>query len=130
MPLVLVVVGTFAVLETAVLAGLILPGEAVIVLGASLVPGGGRLVLLVWVIAAVGSITGDAIGYSLGRRVGPNLHHGWLGRRVGARRWPAAESALARTGGRGVLAGKLVGLVRPPVPPLAGLSGLPLRRLI
>src|SRR6266700_3294841 len=56
-PLVLLVVGTFALLEGAVLAGLILPGEAVIVLGASLAPAGGRSVLLVWVVAAAGSIT-------------------------------------------------------------------------
>src|SRR3954471_14774016 len=78
MPVVLLVVGAFALLEGAVLAGLILPGEAVVVLGASLAPAGGRSVVLVWIVAAVGSITGDAIGYSIGRRVGPNLRSGWV----------------------------------------------------
>ena len=129
-PLVLVAVGTFALLESAVLAGLVLPGEAVVVLGASLAPHSGRFVLLVWLIAAAGSVTGDIIGYNLGRRLGPNLRAGWLGRRVGDRRWQAAEAALTRTGGRGVIAGKFVGVVRPLVPPLAGIVALRFRRFL
>ena len=55
--------------------------------------------------------------------------HRRLGRWVGERRWAAAEAALAKAGGRGVFAGKFVGVVRPLVPPLAGALGLPRRQL-
>ena len=129
-PLVLLVVGLFALLETAILAGLILPGEAVVLLGGSLAASGGISPVLVWVVAASASTAGDSIGYAIGHRFGPRLRAGRLGRRIGDRRWEAAEAALARAGSRGVIAGKFVGLVRPLVPPLAGVTRLPYRRFL
>ena len=129
-PMLLVVIGVAALLEGAVLAGLILPGEAVVLLGASLAASGGTPIVLVWVVAAVASTAGDSIGYGLGLRFGGRLRMGWLGRRIGPSRWDAAEAALGRAGSRGVVAGKFVGVVRPLVPPLAGILRLPYRRFV
>jgi membrane-associated protein len=120
-PLLLAVVCAAALLETAVLLGLVLPGELVVLLGASIAAGGAAAPPLVAVAAASGAVAGDGLGFALGRRLGPRLRTGRLGRLV-------AEVFLARSGGRAVVAARFVGLVRPLAPPLAGLSGLPYRR--
>jgi membrane-associated protein len=127
-PLLLAVVCAAALLETAVLAGLVLPGELVVLLGASIAAGGATAPPLVAVAAATGAVAGDGVGFALGRRFGPRLRTGRLGRLVGERRWAGAEAFLARSGGRAVVAARFVGLVRPLAPPLAGISGLPYRR--
>jgi membrane-associated protein len=127
-PLLLAVVCAAALLETAVLLGLVLPGELVVLLGASIAAGGAAPPPLVAVAAASGAVAGDGLGFALGRRLGPRLRTGRLGRLVGERRWQGAEAFLARSGGRAVVAARFVGLVRPLAPPLAGLSGLPYRR--
>ena len=127
-PLLLAVVCAAALLETAVLLGLVLPGELVVLLGASIAAGGAAAPPLVAVAAASGAVAGDGLGFALGRRLGPRLRTGRLGRLVGGRRWQGAEAFLARSGGRAVVAARFVGLVRPLAPPLAGLSGLPYRR--
>jgi membrane-associated protein len=127
-PLLLAVVCAAALLETAVLLGLVLPGELVVLLGASIAAGGAAPPPLVAVAAASGAVAGDGLGFALGRRLGPRLRTGRLGRLVGERRWQGAEVFLARSGGRAVVAARFVGLVRPLAPPLAGLSGLPYRR--
>ena len=127
-PLLLAVVCAAALLETAVLLGLVLPGELVVLLGASIAAGGAAAPPLVAVAAASGAVAGDGLGFALGRRLGPRLRTGRLGRLVGERRWQRAEAFLARSGGRAVVAARFVGLVRPLAPPLAGLSGLPYRR--
>ena len=127
-PLLLAVVCAAALLETAVLVGLVLPGELVVLLGASIAAGGAAAPPLVVVAAASGAVAGDGVGFALGRRLGPRLRTGRVGRLVGERRWQSAEAFLARKGGRAVVAARFVGLVRPLAPPLAGLSGLPYRR--
>jgi membrane-associated protein len=127
-PLLLAVVGLAALLETAVLAGLVLPGELIVLLGASLAASGGTSPVLVAVAAGGGAIAGDHVGYALGRRLGGRLRRGRLGRLVGERRWQGAEELLGRSGGRAVVAARFVGLVRPLAPPLAGITGFPYRR--
>jgi membrane protein DedA with SNARE-associated domain len=127
-PLLLAVVCAAALLETAVLAGLVLPGELVVLLGASIAAGGAAAPPLVAVAAAGGAVAGDGLGFALGRRLGPRLRTGRVGQLVGDRRWRSAEAFLTRSGGRAIVAARFVGLVRPLAPPLAGLSGVPYRR--
>ena len=129
-PLILLVVGAAAFLEGAVLAGLVLPGELMLLLGGSLAASGHTPVALVWLVASTCSVAGDLVGYALGHRSAGRLRSGRLGRWVGERRWSTTEAALARAGGRGVFAGKFVGVVRPLVPPLAGALGLPRRQFV
>ena len=129
-PIILVVVGVAALLEGAVLLGLVLPGEVVLLLGGSLAASGDTPAALVWVIAAGCAVAGDAVGYTLGRRSGARLRSGRVGTWVGESRWSVAERALARAGARGVFAGKFVGVLRPLVPPLAGALGLPRRQFV
>jgi len=59
-PLLVAVVGIAALLETAVLAGLVLPGELVVLLGASIAAGGTVAPPLVAVAATTGAVAGAA----------------------------------------------------------------------
>ena len=127
-PLLVAAVGIAALLETAVLAGLVLPGELVVLLGASMAAGGAVAPPLVAVAATTGAVAGDGLGFALGRRLGPRLRTGRLGRLVGDQRWQRAEDVLSRSGGRAIVAARFIGVVRPLAPPLAGISGVPYRR--
>jgi membrane protein DedA with SNARE-associated domain/diacylglycerol kinase family enzyme len=120
-----------AFLETAAFVGLAVPGETAVVVGGvaaqlgqvALLP----LIALVW----LGAVAGDLASFALGRRLGPQFLH-THGRRLGIRAEHLArtEDFFARHGGKAVLVGRFVGVLRALTPFLAGTSLLPLRRLL
>ncbi|WP_327034717.1 DedA family protein [Micromonospora ureilytica] len=113
--------------ETAVIFGLLVPGEATLLLVGFLTYNGTlRLgpALLAMIVAAV---LGDGLAFRAGRRYGPRLRAG-LGHRVGPQRWARADAMLARLGGRGVFAARWVAFARTLVPRLAGAADMPYRR--
>ena len=79
--------------------------------------------------AAAGAFFGDLAGYAVGRRYGEGLrriwpfsrHPGWLS---------SGEAFMRRHGRKGIVIGRYVGAVRPFVPAIVGMAGLPLRRYI
>jgi membrane-associated protein len=126
-----VAVSGLAFLETAAFVGLAVPGETAVVVGGvaaargdvSLAP----MIGLVW----LGAVGGDLVSFALGRRLGrPFLHtHGpRLG--IGPDRVARVEDWFVRWGGRAVLVGRFVGVLRALTPFLAGESLLPLRRFL
>lgn len=122
--------GALACAESAALVGLVIPGEAALLLGGFLASTG-RVSLTTMILAAVvGAIVGDSAGYEIGRRVGPALRRSRLGRWVGEARWARAEAYLSRRGGRAVFFGRWVGLLRALVPTLAGMGRLPYRTFL
>lgn len=86
--------------ESAALAGLVMPGEAALLLGGFLASTGRVSLTTVIVAAVAGAVAGDPAGYEIGRRIGPALRRSRAGRRVGEARWARAEAYLARRGGR------------------------------
>ncbi|MFD6567485.1 DedA family protein [Micromonospora profundi] len=113
--------------ETAVIFGLLVPGEATLLLVGFLTYNGTlRLgpALLAMIAAAV---AGDTLAFRAGRRYGPKLRAG-LGHRVGPERWRRADAMLDRLGGRGVFAARWVAFARTLVPRLAGSAGMSYRR--
>ena len=124
-------VGALAFLESAAFVGLFAPGELAVILG-GIVAGRGDielplLILVVWVCA----VAGDLAGYVFGRRVGRSwaLHHGApFG--VTEERLARAEGYFAVHGGKTIVIGRFVGLVRALTPFIAGTSRMPLRRFL
>lgn len=118
-------------LETGAFVGLLAPGETVMLLG-GVIAGQGRVSLptligLVWFAA----ILGDLVSFYFGRRLG----RGFLERhgpkvQITPERIAQVEAFYARHGGKAVLLGRFVGLVRAVSPFLAGSSGMPLRRFV
>jgi undecaprenyl-diphosphatase len=124
-------VGVLAFLETGAFVGLIAPGEFTILVG-GVVAGQGRidvmaLIAIVWACAVAGDLTSYFLGRRLGRgfieRHGPRV-------KITEARLEQVERFFDRHGGKAILIGRFVGLVRAIAPFLAGSSRMPLRRFI
>ncbi|MFC4020163.1 DedA family protein [Micromonospora sp. GCM10011542] len=113
--------------ETAVIFGLLVPGEATLLLVGFLTYNGTLRLAPALLAMIVAAVLGDGLAFRAGRRYGPRLRAG-LGNRVGAQRWARADAMLARLGGRGVFAARWVAFARTLVPRLAGAAGMPYRR--
>jgi membrane protein DedA with SNARE-associated domain/membrane-associated phospholipid phosphatase len=124
-------VGVFAYLETAAFVGLVAPGETVVIAG-GVIAGQGEIDLipligLVWVCAVLGDTTSFFIGRRLGRRF-LIRHGGMVG--IDENRLEQVESYFDRHGGKTILIGRFIGLVRALAPFIAGSSGLAYKRFI
>jgi undecaprenyl-diphosphatase len=125
------VVGVAAFLETGAFVGLVAPGETIVISG-GVVAGQGEIDLLpligvVWTCAVLGDITSFYIGRRLGRRFlekhGPRV-------KITHARLEQVEGYFDRHGGKTILIGRFIGLVRALAPFIAGSSGLAFRRFI
>ena len=124
-------VGVMAFLETGAFVGLVAPGETVVIAG-GVIAGQGEIDLLpliglVWVCAVLGDTTSFYIGRRLGRRFlerhGPRV-------KITHERLEQVEGYFDRHGGKTILVGRFIGLVRALAPFIAGASGLSYRRFI
>lgn len=110
--------------ESLVVVGLFIPGTLVM-FGVGTLVAVGALELwptLAW--AAAGAIAGDGIGYWLGRRYRERLRCAWPLRRY-PRLVAGGEAFFCRYGGMSVLLGRFIGPVRPMIPAVAGMLGMP-----
>jgi membrane protein DedA with SNARE-associated domain/membrane-associated phospholipid phosphatase len=124
-------VGVMAFLETGAFVGLVAPGETVVI-AAGVIAGQGEIELipligLVWVCAVLGDTTSFYIGQRLGRgfleRHGPKV-------KISHERLEQVEGYFDRHGGKTILIGRFIGLVRALAPFIAGASGLAYRRFL
>jgi membrane-associated protein len=116
----------FPALEASTLLGLVVPGEAVVLLGGVLAHQGRAPLLGVMAAAMLGAVVGDSVGYALGARLGPVLFSRASDR--AARRLERARAFVQRFGGPAVLLGRWAAFLRAVVPSIAGASGMPYRR--
>ena len=70
--------------ETSLFVGLIVPGDSIVLFTATAGRGAGDWLLLVLVVVA-GSLSGESLGFVIGRFFGPRLRASRLGRRIGER---------------------------------------------
>jgi membrane protein DedA with SNARE-associated domain/membrane-associated phospholipid phosphatase len=124
-------VGVLAFLETGAFVGLVAPGETVVIAG-GVIAGQGEIDLipligLVWICAVLGDSTSFYLGHRLGRgfleRHGPRV-------KITPERLTQVESYFDRHGGKTILIGRFIGLVRALAPFVAGTSGVPYRRFV
>lgn len=114
--------------ETALIVGLLAPGEATLLLVGFLAYAGTLDLAPAIAVMVLSGAVGDALAFRSGRRYGPRLRSGGWGVRVGEERWQKADSMLHRLGGRGVLAARWVAFARTLVPRLAGAAGMPYQK--
>lgn len=119
-------VGVLVFSEAAILIGFVFPGEtAVIVGGVAASRGHVNIVTLIVVVVACG-ISGDSVGYLVGREWGPRL----LNMRLLRNRQKLLQAALGqlnRRGGVAVVVGRFTAFLRAVIPGLAGMSSMPYR---
>lgn len=122
-------VAGLAFLETGAFVGLIAPGEFTVILG-GVIAGQGEisvsiLLALTWLSAFLGDTTSFVIGSRLGRgfleRHGPKV-------KITSERLSQVEGYFAKHGGKTILVGRFIGLIRALAPFIAGSSKMPYRR--
>lgn len=124
-------VGGLAFLETGAFIGLIAPGETAIIVG-GVVAGQGEidillLIPLVWFAAVAGDLTSFLLGRYLGREF-MERHGSKVS--ITPERLEKVEEFFEKHGGKAILIGRFVGLVRAIAPFLAGSGGMPLKRFL
>jgi membrane protein DedA with SNARE-associated domain len=121
-------VAGLAFLETGAFVGLVAPGETAIVLGGVVAAQGGVSLPVILVVAWLAAAAGDLASYTLGRRLGRRFLE-TRGPRLGvsAKRLETVDRFFARHGGKAILIGRFIGIVRAVAPFTAGASRLPLR---
>lgn len=119
-PLVYLIAFAASVIEGAAFVGLVFPSETVLlVAGATTIHPNISLWVLI-PLTTLGAITGDSIGYAIGRRLGPRLRTRGLGKRVAPETWQRAEEMIHRRGWLAIMTGRFISILRSLVPAVAG----------
>jgi undecaprenyl-diphosphatase len=121
-------VGALAFLETGAFVGLVAPGEFTVMLGGAVASQGGVSLPLIIAVTWLSAFAGDSLSFMLGARLG----RGFLVRhgprfRISEQRLEQVDGYFQRHGGKTILIGRFIGLVRALAPFIAGSSRLPYR---
>jgi membrane protein DedA with SNARE-associated domain len=121
-------VGGLAFLETGAFVGLVAPGEFTVMLGGAVASQGDISLPLIIAITWLAAFSGDSVSFLLGARLGRGflVRHGERFRITGDR-LERVESYFDRHGGKTILIGRFIGLVRALAPFIAGSSRMPYR---
>jgi membrane protein DedA with SNARE-associated domain/membrane-associated phospholipid phosphatase len=121
-------VGALAFLETGAFVGLVAPGEFTVMLGGAVAGQGDISLPLILAITWASAFAGDSVSFMLGARLGRDflVRHGQRFR-ITEDRLKQVEDYFSRYGGRTILIGRFIGLVRALAPFIAGSSRLPYR---
>ena len=116
-------------LETSIFLGLIVPGDSIVLVASTGIGSVAEWAALVLAVI-VGSLSGESIGFALGRLIGHYLRRSWLGRRVGERNWVRAENYIDRRGGIAVFLSRFLPVLHSLVPVTVGMSTMRYRRFM
>lgn len=121
--------GVGILLETSILVGLIVPGDTIVLVASTAVDGPAQYIgMLVAVI--LGALSGESIGFALGRFFGPKIRDSRLGRRIGISNWRRAEYYVDRRGGIAVFVSRFLPVLHSLVPLTVGMSTMRYRKFI
>ncbi len=125
------IVGFAAFVETGAFLGLLLPGETAVLLGGAIAGQGETSVVATIAVVWVCAWAGDSASLLLGRRLGRDfvLRHGPT-LRITRERFARVESYFKNHGGKTILIGRFIGLVRALAPFVAGSSGMRYREFV
>ncbi len=123
------IVGLATFLENSVGAGVVVPGETLVIIGGFYARVGDLWLPLVAFVAVLGAVIGDNVGYWIGRRFG----RGFLERHgpklfLSEERLARADRYYGSHGGKTVFLGRFIPVVRSVGFILAGVAGMEWRR--
>ena len=121
-------VGGLAFLETGAFVGLVAPGEFTVMLGGAVASQGDVSLPLIIAVTWLCAFLGDTASFFLGARLGREFleRHGER-LRISHQRLDQVDGYFDRHGGKTILIGRFIGLVRALAPFIAGSSKLPYR---
>jgi undecaprenyl-diphosphatase len=117
--------GVLAFLETGAFVGLVFPGETAVIVAGTIAGQGETSLVLTIAIVWFAAWAGDSVSFWVGRRLGRGfvLRHGPRVR-ITHERFAQVEDYFQRHGGKTILIGRFLGLVRALAPFIAGSSGM------
>lgn len=124
-----VLAGVGILLETSVLVGLVVPGDTILIVASTAVANPAEFVALVAAVI-VGALTGESVGFALGRHFGPLIRRSRLGSRIGEDNWLRAEKYLDRRGGLAVFISRFLPVFHSVIPLTVGMSRMRYRSFI
>ena len=119
-------VGALVFSEAAILIGFVFPGETAVIVGGVAASRGHINIVTLLVVVDACAISGDSVGYLVGREWGQRL----LDIRLLRHRQHLLQAALRQLNRRGALAvivGRFTAFLRAVIPGLAGMSSMPYR---
>ncbi len=124
-------VGLLAFLETGAFVGLIFPGESAVILGGAVAGQGETSIVITIAIVWFCAWAGDTTSFFIGRKLGRDfiLRHGSKVL-ITKDRFEQVERFFDRHGGKTILVGRFIGLVRALAPFIAGSSGMVYRAFV
>lgn len=119
----------FIMLETSFLVGLVIPGDTVVLISSTAITNLQEYVFMI-VMVIVGSLTGETIGFFVGKYFGPHIRRSWLGRKLGPHRWEQAENYIDRRGGIAVFLSRFLPILHSLIPLTVGMTKMKYRTFI
>ena len=123
------IAGLGMLLETSVLVGLVAPGDSIVIVASTAVGSATEYFALIAAVV-VGALSGESIGFALGRYFGPRIRASRIGARIGERNWSRAEHYLERRGGIAVFVSRFLPVFHSLIPLTVGMSGMSYRRFM
>ena len=111
-------------LETGVVATPFLPGDSLLFVTGTLAAAGGMDILWVSVTLIAAAICGDNTNYWIGHHLGPRVFRHRDGRFLNPRHLEKAREFYARHGGKAVMIGRFLPIIRTFVPFVAGAASM------
>ncbi len=119
-------IGLIAFLESLVLVGLVLPGVVMLFAAATLAGGGALDIWTLLFAGFAGALLGDGVSFFLGRKF-HNKVSGWGPFRSHPEWLTQSEAFFEKHGGLSIALGRFIGPIRPVIPLVAGMMGMPVR---
>jgi undecaprenyl-diphosphatase len=124
-------VAIMAFLETGAFVGLIAPGEFTVIVGGVIAGQGTISVILLLGIVWLSCVLGDSASFFVGRRLGRSfLERNGPRVKITHERLAQVDAYFDKHGGKTILIGRFIGIVRAVAPFIAGASGLAYRRFL
>ena len=124
------IVGLLVFAEDAIFIGFVLPGETAAVLAGVSSSVGQTKLAVAMIVVVVAAITGDSVGYEVGRHFfGPKIIDSRFLRNH-RHKLNGAEDFLQRRGGSAVFLGRFTAFFRAMMPALSGAARMPYRKFL
>jgi undecaprenyl-diphosphatase len=125
------VVSVLAFLETGAFVGLVFPGETAVIVAGAIAGQGETSVVITIALVWFSAWAGDSVSFWIGTKLGREfiLRHGHRVR-ITPERFAQVEDYFSRHGGKTILVGRFLGLVRALAPFIAGSSGMRYRAFL
>ncbi|AJM78442.1 DedA family protein [Rathayibacter toxicus] len=115
--------------ETTILAGLIVPGDTIVLLSATGVTTPLQFFALALTVI-VGALCGESVGFYLGRWFGQRIRQSRLGQKLGEKNWLRAERYVARRGGVAVFLSRFLPVLHSLIPLTVGMNAMSYRTFL